>query len=406
VLNLVGNAIKFTESGEIVMRVAKEAREPDGSMLHFVVEDTGIGIPPEKQQVIFEAFSQADSSTTRKYGGTGLGLAISAALVKLMQGRIWVESEVGRGSRFHFTARLGPASVPAAAVASASPTPTVLEGIRALVVDDNATNRRLLEVMLSLWKVETELAGSAEAALDAMRQAYAAGRAFGIVLTDAHMPQVDGFQLAERIKRDPQLCSAVIMMLSSGGLRGDGARCRELGVAAYLTKPVRKSELREAMVQALERGGYCRPVPALVTRHSLREARQPLHILLVEDNEVNLLLATRLLEKQGHSVVKAMDGRKALSVLEHEDFDLAIIDIQMPEMDGFEFTRTIRTREAANGSHLPIIAMTAHAMKGDRERCLAAGMDAYVPKPVKSEELWNAIESLDTGSRVVSQAVR
>jgi two-component system, sensor histidine kinase and response regulator len=394
VVNLVANAVKFTEHGEVVLRVETESEDNGHVLLHFVISDTGIGIPREKQAIIFEAFTQADGSMTRKYGGTGLGLTISARVVEMMQGRIWVESEAGCGSRFHFTVRLG--KVNRTPVSSPSPSlqPGALAGVRALIVDDNATNRRLLEESLSRWGMETESAGGAQAALDAMQRCRSRGHTFRVVLTDAHMPEVDGFGLAERIKRDPDLAGSVIMMLTSAGQRGDAARCRALGVAAYLTKPIRQSELRETLARVLEIDRHRREPSELITRHSLRETGPSLHILVVEDNPVNLHLAVRLLEKRGHTVVTATDGRKALAVLAIERFDLALVDVQMPEMGGFELTAAVRAREGSTGDHLPIIALTAHAMKGDRERCLAAGMDGHVSKPIRAGELWQAIDSL------------
>ena len=400
IVNLVANAIKFTERGEVVLRAETEFEDGGHALLHFVVSDTGIGIPREKQAVIFEAFTQADGSMTRKYGGTGLGLTISARLAEMMQGRIWVESEVGHGSKFHFTARLEKAQRPALPSPELVLEPRALAGVRALIVDDNATNRRLLEELLNRWDVLAESASGAEAALDAMRRRRTEGRAFHIVLTDAQMPQVDGFELAERIRRDPDLAGPVIMMLTSVGEHGDAARCRALGVRAYLTKPIRQSELREAVAGALGITLHRRSTAALLTRHSLREAaRGGLRILVVEDNPINLRLAVTLLEKAGHTVVTAADGRQALGILERDRFDVALVDLQMPEMDGFELTAAVRAGEASAGAHLPIIALTAHAMKGDRERCLAAGMDAHVSKPIRAEELWEAIRSLEPPSR-------
>ena len=399
IVNLVANAIKFTERGEVVLRVRTEWENEDHVLLHFVLSDTGIGIPREKQAVIFEAFTQADGSMTRRYGGTGLGLTISARLAEMMRGRIWVESDVGQGSKFHFTAHLGKVNQPAVPPEELVLEPGTPAGVRALIVDDNATNRRLLEELLRRWGVETESASGAEAALDTMRLRLAEGCAFQVVLTDAQMPEVDGFELAERIRRDPDLAGPVIMMLTSVGEHGDAARCRALAVGAYLSKPIRQSELREAVAGVLGTVLRRRPPTALLTRHSLREAaRRSLRILVVEDNPINLRVAVSLLERNGHKVVTAADGRQALGILERERFDVALVDLQMPEMDGFELTAAVRAREASTGAHLPIIALTAHAMKGDRERCLAAGMDAHVAKPIRAEELWAAIRALEPPS--------
>jgi len=403
-VNLLGNAIKFTEQGEVAVQVEAERWSPEGVTLHFAVRDTGIGIPAEKQRIIFEAFSQADGSTTRKYGGTGLGLAISSHLIEMMEGRIWVESEMGRGSAFHFTARLG---VSARSLPDAPTEEVSLVGLPVLVVDDNATNRRILGRTLSNWKAEPTLAESAEAALAALQRARDSGKPFALILSDAHMPKVDGFTLAERIKQDADLAGPTIMMLTSGGHRGDAARCRELGVAAYLTKPIRQAELKQAVCGVLASKRRRTGTFGLVTRHSLREARPDkerrgaLRVLLAEDNIVNQQLAVRLLEKRGIEAFVVGDGREAVEALQKQRFDLVLMDVQMPEMDGFEATAVIRAQEAETGAHLPIIAMTAHAMKGDRERCLAAGMDAYVAKPIRPEELFEAIDAVTrtSGSR-------
>jgi PAS domain S-box-containing protein len=391
-VNLVGNAVKFTEHGEVVVRVENEECAGDEVRLHFTIQDTGIGIPAEKQAVIFEAFAQADSSTTRKFGGTGLGLAISTQLVALMGGRLWVESEPGRGSTFHFTARLcvGHGSV----ARRIRIPPPKLDGTPVLVVDDNATNRQILEEVLRRWKMRPILASGGAAALAHLEQAEGAGTSFPLVLLDLHMPDVDGFAVAERIKASPAHARAAVLMLTSSGRPGDVDRCRELGIAAHLLKPVAQGELLEAVVRALhlslERAGGRQTT----AREVVSEKRRPLRILLAEDNLVNQRLAVGLLEKCGHAVVIAADGKEALAALERESFDLMFMDVQMPEMGGFEATACIRDREKKTGRHLPIIAMTAHAMKGDRERCLASGMDEYISKPVLAAELIRAIDEV------------
>jgi len=396
VVNLVGNAIKFTQRGEIVVQAETKSQTEHDACLHFTVSDTGIGIPPDKQRYIFEPFTQADGSMTRKFGGTGLGLAISSRLAEGMGGRIWVESELGKGSTFHFTVRLGLQEGPAARTV---PTDSVdLSNLVVLVVDDNATNRRILEAMLINWQMKPTLADGGQAALNAMKLAKNTGMPFPVVLLDAQMPEMDGFTLAERIKQSPELASAVIMMLTSAGQRGDAARCRELGIAAYLTKPIKESELLKAIRIALGARSQKEARSALITRHSLGEGRQRLRILLAEDNAVNQMLAVRWLEKRGHSVTAVPDGKEAVAALERQGFDLVLMDVQMPEMDGFEVTAVIRAKEKATSAHIPIIAMTAHAMKGDEERCIAAGMDAYVSKPIQPEELFEAIESLVAGA--------
>jgi PAS domain S-box-containing protein len=389
--NLVDNATKFTEQGEVVVRVAVEGQTADPSCLHFTVSDTGIGIPAEMQKSIFEPFVQADASTTRRYGGTGLGLAITSQLVALMGGRLWVESEPDKGSTFHFTACMDLAPTPAERPPRASP--EILHDLPVLVVDDNTTNRKILEMMLRHLKMVPTTAAGGIAGLAVMKQAKKAGETFRVALIDSLMPDMDGFALAERIKHDPELAGTMIMMLTSSGLRGDVARCRKLGIAAYLIKPVRQSELVDAILSLL--GQASRERADVITRHSLREARRKLRILLAEDNLVNQNLVVRLLGKAGHNVVVAGNGKEALAALAKAGpgaFDLVLMDVQMPEMDGFEAAAAIRKKERGTGTHLPIVAMTAHAMKGDRERCLAAGMDGYLPKPVKREELIDAVE--------------
>jgi len=392
-VNLVGNAIKFTAQGEVVVHVETQSQTQDGVELHFAVTDTGIGIPREKQELIFAAFAQADNSTTRKYGGTGLGLAITSQLVKMMRGRLWVESEPGQGSTFHFTAHFGLGKVPTKPHALRET--VCLRDMPVLVVDDNATNRRILEAMLTHWLMQPSLADGGWAGLAAMEQAKDAERPFPLVLIDAQMPDMDGFTLAQRIKESPGLAGATIMMLTSAGQRGDVARCRELGIAVYLIKPIRQSELLEAILVALGRPSREGEQPTVLTRHSLREARRKLRVLVAEDNAVNQELAVRLLEKQGHTVAVARNGRETLDALEKatsRGFDVVLMDVQMPEMDGLEATAAIRQKEKATGRHLPIIAMTAHALKGDRERCLAAGMDDYLAKPIQAKELLAAVE--------------
>jgi two-component system, sensor histidine kinase and response regulator len=386
VVNLVGNAIKFTKEGEVAVMVECQAQDRQALTLHFTVRDTGIGIPPEKQKLIFEAFSQADSSTTRKYGGTGLGLTISTRLVQMMGGEIWLESEVGRGTRFHFTARLGVGERPVGVEPRA---PENLRDLKVLVVDDNLTNRRILEEVLRHWDMRPVSAESGVEALARLAEAWEAKEPYALVLTDVNMPEMDGFALVERIRERSELATTTIMMLTSAGQRGDAPRCRELGVAAYLMKPIRQSELRDAVVRVLIDQEQERE-PLLLTRHSMRERLMPtvsLQVLLAEDNLVNQRLAIRLLEKRRHRVVVANNGREVLVALQKESFDLVLMDVQMQELDGLEATAAIREKERRCGGHLPIIAMTAHAIKGDRERCLAAGMDGYLAKPLRVQEL-------------------
>jgi CheY-like chemotaxis protein/HPt (histidine-containing phosphotransfer) domain-containing protein len=389
VVNLVGNAIKFTEQGEVIVRVELAEKKGDEIQLHFAVCDTGIGIPEDKQSMIFEAFSQADGSTTRKYGGTGLGLSISMQLVKMMGGKIWVESKPGEGSTFHFTTwfqrskNLAPKTRPHLAD---------LENLRVLIVDDNATNRRILEEILQSWHMDPTSAIDAVSAMAALKKAHAEGRPFTLGLLDCMMPDADGFTLTEQIQRDPDLAQTVLIMVSSAGQGGFAARCREMGMAGYLSKPVKQSELFDAIVTALSKKplGQSDSAPKTLRNRWQRK----LQILLAEDNPVNQRLAVKLLEKQGHRIVVTGNGKEALAALEREKFDLILMDVQMPEMGGFEAAGRIREFEKITGGHIPIIAMTAHALKGDRERCLEAGMDGYVPKPVESRVLFEAIDSV------------
>ncbi len=392
-LNLLGNAVKFTSEGEVSLKVHVDAEDGKDRILHFTVSDTGIGIPSEKQKMIFEPFTQADTSTTRKYGGTGLGLTISTRLIEMMGGKIWVESEVDRGTRFHFTTRVEVADSKPIEVGAIAP-PELLRKIRVLVVDDNRTNRRILEGMLKLWDMKAASVDSGEDALAQLAAAREAGEPYGLILTDMHMPKMDGVTLMERIRQRPELSAATVMMLTSADHRGDAARCNELGVSAYLLKPIRQSELREAIARALGAAEKKGAIP-LITRFSLRDAGDPagvLRVLLAEDNLVNQRVGTRLLEKRGHRVVLAGNGREALLALEKERFDLVFMDIQMPEMDGLEATAAIREKEKGTEIHQEVIAVTAHAMTGDRERYLAAGMDGYLSKPIQPQELDNLLQ--------------
>ena len=394
-VNLVGNAIKFTERGEIEVKVEAEAQCAQGTILQFSVRDTGIGIAADKQHKIFESFSQADSSTTRKYGGSGLGLTIAAHLVRLMGGKLWVESEAGKGSTFYFTAQVGPG---VAALPAESLDVSQLAGVPVLIVDDNATNRCTLQDSVRRWKMVPTVVESAAAAIQALQHALASGARLPLIVVDAHMPELDGFGLVQRIRQDPVLSNGLstvrIVMLTSGGTRGDAARCRRLGVGAYLSKPFDRSELREVLLRALATGPTGSENRVLVTRHTVREQEKPLAVLVAEDNAVNCRLIARLLEKRGHTVVLAQNGREALEAWEKQPFDVVLMDGQMPEMDGFEATRRIREKEKASGAHVPIIALTALAMQGDKERCLQSGMDGYVPKPVQPEDLFREIERL------------
>jgi two-component system, sensor histidine kinase and response regulator len=390
--NLAGNAIKFTHHGEVTLRVEVESETEEEILLHFRVIDTGIGIAPDKQSKIFEPFEQADGSTTRKYGGTGLGLSISEKLVHLMNGRLWLESEPGKGTTFHFTARLGKqrySSIPERVDISS------LANLPVLVVDDNATNRMIFQEIFLGWKMKPVLVESGGKALQVLTQAQAEGHPFPLAILDLNMPDMDGFTLTERIKGDPQLNKTVLLLLSSAGRRGDAARSRELNVAGYLIKPVSQSDLLETITLSLgaDQGGKISP--PLITRHFIRENRI-LNILLAEDNPINQKMAVNLLGKHGHHVVVAGNGRQTLDLYETGSFDLILMDVQMPEMNGLEATQAIRGKEKETSSHIPIIAMTAHAMKGDKDRCLEAGMDGYVSKPIQVQELFKVINEVMT----------
>jgi signal transduction histidine kinase/CheY-like chemotaxis protein len=392
IVNLVGNAIKFTEHGEIIVSVEGGKKNKHATELIFAIKDTGIGIPADRQEIIFEAFSQVDGSMARKYGGSGLGLAICAKLVAMMSGRIWVESSAAGGSTFYFTAFLQPQT--ADTVARGAPRQLEdLNGLRVLVVDDNSTNRRVLTGLLARWGMNSTALGDADAALEAMAQAELEGQSFRLILLDGQMPKMDGFALAEQIQKQSNRMHAVVMMLTSAGHLGDGARCRALGISAYLVKPIRQRELLDAICQVLGAGPQT-PDISLVTRHTLHEEKLSFRILLAEDNAVNQVLAVRLLEKRGYSVVVAANGQAAVEAFEKENFHLVLMDIQMPGMDGFEATAAIREAEKLTGKHIPIVAMTAHALKGDQDRCMAAGMDGYVSKPIRSMELFAVMERL------------
>ena len=395
IINLVGNSLKFTERGEIVVAVTVDELDKSQVDLHFVVSDTGIGIPIEKQQQIFEAFSQADSSTTRRYGGTGLGLTISMQLVKLMGGQLWVESETGKGSEFHFTVRFG--------ISSDAPAHSWLRleslaDMPVLVVDDNRTNRRILEDVLTNWGMQPILAADGPAALVQLNDAVNRGAPLRLALLDVMMPDMDGFEVAERIRQDSRLKDCVLVMLSSAGQTENSVRCQELGIARYLIKPVKQSDLRETILRVL--GAQGEPGLAIgLASAQVAETWRSRRILLAEDGLVNQQVARELLESRGHQVVVVNNGREAVETLERGSFDLVLMDVQMPEMDGFEATAAIRKKEQTAGSHMHIVAMTAHAMKGDRERCLKAGMDDYLSKPIQSKALYEMVEGIAVVAR-------
>jgi two-component system, sensor histidine kinase and response regulator len=430
VVNLVGNAIKFTEQGEVVVEVQRhdgkgpqdtslEMNDDDATVLRVSVRDTGMGIPEEKHRLIFEPFTQADGSTTRKHGGTGLGLAITSHLVQMMGGQLWVESVVGQGSTFHFTARFG---VQRRALTTFMPSERVeVRDLPVLVVDDNATNRRILHEMLTHWGMRPTTVESGPGALNILEGVQDVGPGFPLVLLDAHMPEMDGLTVAERIKQNPRLKAVTILLLSSGDQPDIEVRCRQVGVPIFLRKPITRRELWEAVIAALSRSEMQEEQTTCLSggHHPQHDAEtglsRRLRILLAEDNVVNQRLVVRLLEKHGHTMLVASTGPEVLTILQRQPVDLVLMDVQMPEMDGLEVTAAIREQERQRGGHLPIIALTAHAIKGDQERCLSAGMDGYVSKPINAQILSAAISRvlndvtpfnlLDRGSSLPSLAV-
>ncbi|MEI7430519.1 MAG: response regulator, partial [Betaproteobacteria bacterium] len=391
-INLVGNAIKFTDQGEVVLRIEVEQIGGEQVSLHFRVADSGIGIAPHKVATIFDAFAQEDSSVTRKYGGTGLGLTISSRLVEALGGRLWVESTLGQGSTFHFTSVLGLDMQPHEACAG----PVALSGKRVLVVDDNAVNRQVLVHTLGQVGVTVHEACSGAAALELLGQ-NDTKNSFDLVLLDACMPEMDGYTAAERILALPQCAGLRLVMFSSGGVKGDAQRCREIGFAAFLPKPVARDELYQVLSRVLL-DQQPEATPQLVTRHALKDNQKTFNVLLVEDHLINQKLAINLLERWGHQVVLAENGLLAVETLFDQRFDIVLMDMMMPVMDGLEATRRIRAAEQERGApRTPIIAMTANAMQGDRESCLEAGMDGYLTKPIKSLELQQLLQRFAEG---------
>lgn len=395
ILNLIGNAIKFTESGEIEVHVKKVDGALTGNVkLEFSVRDTGIGIPEEKFSTIFESFSQADTSITRKYGGTGLGLSISSKIISMMGGQLKLSSTVGQGSTFYFTI-----DVPFISGEPSTPQDNTSEikGLKVLVADDNTTNQKILQEMLQSWGMLPTIVASGKEALLELERTSATAQPYTLAILDVQMPEMSGFELVERLHDTPEHKPATVMMLTSAGSRGDAAKCRELGISGYLMKPVSQSDLFDAMMTALEQpllnDAQSGEVP-LITRHSLRESRRKLNLLLAEDNHVNQTLAVRVLEKLGHQVTIANNGVEAIQLWENNQFDAILMDIDMPVMGGFEATRHIRDKEINNDHHIPIIAMTAHAMQGARDDCLSHGMDGYVSKPIDTEALWRELDTI------------
>ena len=389
-VNLVGNAIKFTNAGDVIVEVAVDSVDEREAALRFTVSDTGIGIPADKQWQIFGAFVQADSSTTRQFGGTGLGLTISAQLVEMMGGRIWVTSESGHGSQFRFVAHFG---VRSPAEVLSTPSEANLHDLRVLVVDDNATNRTILQELLMSWRMQPTAVDSATAAIAVMTDAVNQQRPFDLVLTDALMPDVDGFALARQIAGDTRLSAAKVIMLTSGAAPPQGENTERF-IASELSKPVKQSDLMDAIVTAFAEAVAPAAVAASPAVQPREGVHRPLNILVAEDNATNQKLVVNLLDQRGHRVTIAANGREAVALSGDNAFDVILMDVQMPEMDGFEATAAIRRREKEHGGHIPIVAMTAHAMAGDRERCLEAGMDAYVSKPLRPVDLLTTVDGL------------
>ena len=394
-MNLIGNAIKFTEQGEVVVSVTTALAADDVVQLRFAIRDTGIGIAPEHLGSVFREFTQADSTMTRRYGGTGLGLAISQRLVRLMGGEITVTSEVGRGSEFSFTLPF-PAEVAAPRAAGLA----TLGGRRMLIVDDNQTNRRILRDMLATEGIKVDEASTAGEGLEAIRGAAKKHAPYDLAILDVQMPDMDGFQLATAVRADRGLARTRLLMLTSAGQRGDGERCRELGIRGYLTKPMSRADLLEALGTVLA-GPEETTTPEVVTRHTIAESRRAVRVLLAEDNLVNQQVAVAMLVKRGHEVHVAGNGREAVDAITQREYDVVLMDIQMPEMDGFEATHAIRA--LPKGKDLPIVGLTAHALSGERERCLSHGMTDYLAKPFKAHELFALVEGTAEPKRPAPQ---
>jgi two-component system, sensor histidine kinase and response regulator len=398
-VNLIGNGIKFTDDGEVTVVVRLEAADEEGTVVHFVVADTGSGIPAAKQASIFDAFVQVDGSSTRRHGGTGLGLAICGSLVTLMHGKIWVHSEPGKGSLFHFTARFGHVAGAHAGASEAERHPLVLTGLPVLVVDDNATNRKILVENFKRWGMHAVAASSGAQALKIAQEADRDGQPFRLILVDFQMPGMDGLELVRRMLSQSSPAPPPIMMLSSVGWQVSSDQCEELGISVYLTKPVTTSTLFDAMVKLLSTDGAAVAAPAASGPSDPPAAGDPasgkgLKILVVEDDATNRLLATNILKRNGYAVAIAKDGLEAVAMVSGESFDLILMDVQMPNMNGLEATATIRKLEESSDRRTPILALTAHAMEGDRERCIDAGMDDYLSKPIHAKDLLAKIHTL------------
>jgi two-component system, sensor histidine kinase and response regulator len=391
-LNLVANAIKFTDEGEVFVHVGLESVTEDDVFLHVLVRDTGIGVASENRELIFTPFEQAEGSSRRRHKGAGLGLAISSQLVTLMGGRIWLETELGVGSTFHCVICLERQS--GAGQSLWPPEAQTLDGLRVLVIDDNDTSRGVLDCLLPEWGMVPKSVSGGSEAIDAIRKAVAKGETFDLVLLDTRMPQTDGMELAEVIREQPDSGSGPIILLGQPFGPTDTPRLERLGITSRVSKPVRPLELLNAVIMARE--GVRQPRSCVEARGKASGGKcvRPLNILLAEDTAMNREVAIHMLNKMGHQVTAAVDGKEAVDLHGQGGFDLILMDVEMPEMDGVEATAIIRARERTTGSRIPIVAMTAHAMTGDREKFLDAGMDGYVAKPVKSKVLRDAIETL------------
>jgi CheY-like chemotaxis protein len=393
IVNLIGNAIKFTETGEVVLEIDCVEKSETEAQLRFTVIDTGIGIAPEHLDKVFEEFEQADASTTRRFGGTGLGLAISARLVQMMGGRIWVESKLGKGSKFRFEL---PMEIDNSRRVSKRPESKLnVRGVRVLIVDDNATNRRILKDMLTNWGMNPVTSSGGLHALQALQDANEENDAFQVMISDMNMPELNGLMLAQTALEKELLDPASVIILTSGARPRDTEELQDLGITQHLIKPAKQSEMYDAVISSLHAIGKITSFPKTADDPA-KVAASPgkLRILLAEDNLVNQKLAVGILGNLGHSVTVANNGVEALEQLEHSSFDLVLMDVQMPEMDGLAATRELRRREASTQTHVTVVAMTAHAMKGDRERCLESGMDDYLCKPIRMKDMTAKLEEL------------
>ncbi|MCP4633847.1 MAG: PAS domain S-box protein [candidate division Zixibacteria bacterium] len=398
IINLVGNSIKFTREGEVVLNVQHEVDNPEYTIFHFSVSDTGIGIPQERQETIFESFTQADGSTTRKYGGTGLGTTISKQFVELMKGKIWVESPIydnpsngGPGTAFHFFLKLKLQEKQEFIKPIEN---NELDGLKTLVIDDDETNRKFISILLRNWGLNPIEVSNEDEAFEALTTANTNNDPFKLVLLDIHLPDNNGFKTAKQIKTNPAFRDMKIIAFTSTGKRGDGAQCRENGIDGYLVKPLKQSLLFDTIITALSIRQIDESQNQLITSHSVEEQSRRLRILIAEDNPVNSKLVENILTKRGHYIVLAEDGREAIERLNEEEFDIVLMDVQMPNMDGFQATAKIREMELKTKEHIPIIAMTAHALAGDREMCIDADMDSYISKPIDPKQLFSMIEAL------------